>query len=429
MPSFQSVFLAAFCIAFGLKLWLLLRQMRHVWTHRDTPPAAFADNIPLAEHQKAAAYTLAKARIGVFNLALEGGLLYAFTLGGGLQWLHDQLSTVISQPLLAGVGVLLGLTLISGAAELPLSLYRQFRIETRFGFNRQTPAGFLADLLKQTLIGAALGGPLILLVLWLMGIMGATWWLWVWGVWMGFNLLILTVYPTVIAPLFNKFTPLEDLNLKQRIEALLARAGFHASGVFVMDGSRRSSHGNAYFTGLGKNKRIVFYDTLLSQLSPEQIEAVLAHELGHFKRRHIVKRIALMFVLSLAMLGLLAALKEATWFYNGLGVTSATDATALALFFLALPVFLFPLSPLMSLYSRKHEFEADAFAAELTHPGHLISALVRMYRDNAATLTPDPIYSLFYDSHPKAVERIGKLESYSGPGRPDLQPELANHSA
>ena len=429
MPSFQSVFLAAFCIAFGLKLWLLLRQMRHVWTHRDTPPVAFADNIPLAEHQKAAAYTLAKARIGLFHLALEGGLLYAFTLGGGLQWLHDHLSTAISQPLLAGVGVLLGLTLISGAAELPLSLYRQFRIETRFGFNRQTPAGFLSDLLKQTLIGAALGGPLILLVLWLMGIMGATWWLWVWGVWMGFNLLILTVYPTVIAPLFNKFTPLEDINLKQRIEALLTRAGFHASGVFVMDGSRRSSHGNAYFTGLGKNKRIVFYDTLLSQLSPEQIEAVLAHELGHFKRRHIVKRIALMFVLSLAMLGLLAALKEATWFYNGLGVTSATDATALALFFLALPVFLFPLSPLMSLYSRKHEFEADAFAAELTHPGHLISALVRMYRDNAATLTPDPIYSLFYDSHPKAVERIGKLESYSGPGRPDLQPELANHSA
>ncbi|OYY93436.1 MAG: peptidase M48 [Hydrogenophilales bacterium 28-61-23] len=425
MPSFQSVFLAAFCIAFGLKLWLLLRQMRHVWLHRDTPPAAFAASIPLEEHRKAAAYTLAKARVGLLGLALEGVLLYWFTLGGGLQWLHDSISGVVSvadsQPLLAGVGLLLGLTLIGGALELPLDFYRQFRIESRFGFNRQTPAGFLADLLKQTLLGAALGGPLILLVLWLMGIMGASWWLWVWAVWMVFNLLILTVYPTVIAPLFNKFTPLADENLKQRIEALLARAGFHASGVFVMDGSRRSSHGNAYFTGLGKNKRIVFYDTLLSQLGPEQIEAVLAHELGHFKRRHIVKRIALMFILSLVMLGLLAALKEASWFYSGLGVASQTDATALALFFLALPVFMFPLSPLMSLFSRKHEFEADAFAAQLTQPGHLISALVRMYRDNAATLTPDPIYSLFYDSHPKAAERIGKLESYATQPR-DLRP-------
>lgn len=417
MPSFQSVFLAAFCIAFGLKLWLLLRQMRHVWLHRDAPPSAFADSIPVAEHQKAAAYTQAKARVGLFNLVLEGALLYAFTLGGGLQWLHDSLAGAISQPLLAGVGVLLGLTLISGAVELPLSFYRQFRIESRFGFNRQTPAGFFVDLVKQTLLGLVLGGPLILLVLWLMGIMGDAWWLWVWAVWMGFNLLILTVYPTVIAPLFNKFTPLADASLKQRIEDLLARAGFHASGVFVMDGSRRSSHGNAYFTGLGKNKRIVFYDTLLSQLTPEQIEAVLAHELGHFKHRHIIKRIGLMFVLSLVMLALLAMLKEASWFYQGLGVASQSDASALALFFLALPVFLFPLSPLMSLYSRKHEFEADAFAAQLTHPGHLISALVRLYRDNAATLTPDPLFSLFYDSHPKAVERIERLESYNTPSR------------
>ncbi len=417
MPSFQSLFLAAFCIAFGLKLWLLLRQMRHVWQHRDSPPAAFADSIPLAEHQKAASYTLAKSRVGLIGLAIEGGLLYAFTLGGGLQWLQDSLAGVISQPLLAGVGVLLGLTLISSSVELPLSFYSQFRIESRFGFNRQTPAGFFGDLLKQTLLGLAIGGPLILLVLWLMGIMGDNWWLWVWAVWMGFNLLLLTVYPTLIAPLFNKFTPLADENLKQRIEALLARAGFHASGVFVMDGSRRSSHGNAYFTGLGKNKRIVFYDTLLTQLTPEQIEAVLAHELGHFKRRHIIKRIGLMFFLSLVMLGLLSVLKEAGWFYQGLGVSSQTDATALALFFLTLPVFLFPLSPLMSLYSRKHEFEADAFAASLTHPGHLISALVRLYRDNAATLTPDPVYSLFYDSHPKAVERIGKLESYDSPAR------------
>ncbi len=413
MPSFQSVFLATLIVAFGLKLWLLLRQMRHVWSHRDAPPDAFLGIIPIEEHRKAAAYTLAKARLGLVHLALEAGLLLFFTLGGGLQWLHDILAARLDNPLLAGAALLLGLGLISAAAELPLGAYGQFRVEARFGFNRQTPAGFVADLAKQALLGLALGGPLLLLVLWLMGVMGAAWWLWVWGVWMGFNLLILAVYPTFIAPMFNKFTPLADQGLRERIERLLARAGFKSSGVFVMDGSRRSSHGNAYFTGLGKNKRIVFFDTLLSQLSPDQIEAVLAHELGHFKHRHIVKRIGLMFVLSLGMLAVLAWVKEADWFYAGLGVASMTDATALALFFLALPVFLFPATPFMSLYSRKHEFEADAFAARQTEAGHLISALVRLYRDNASTLTPDPIYSLFYDSHPKAVERIEKLDTYN----------------
>lgn len=413
MPSFQSIFLAALVLAFGLKLWLLLRQMRHVWLHRDAPPDAFLGIIPLEEHRKAAAYTLAKARLGLVHLAVEAGLLLFFTLGGGLQWLQDILAARIDSPMLVGTSLLLGLFLISAIAELPLGAYGQFRVEARFGFNRQTPAGFVADLVKQALLGLVIGAPLILLVLWLMGVMGETWWLWVWGVWMAFNLLILAVYPTFIAPLFNKFTPLEDQGLRERIERLLARAGFTSSGVFVMDGSRRSSHGNAYFTGLGRNKRIVFFDTLLSQLGPEQIEAVLAHELGHFKHRHIVKRIGLMFVLSLLMLAVLAWVKEADWFYAGLGVANQTDATALALFFLALPVFLFPATPFMSLYSRKHEFEADAFAARQTEPGHLISALVRLYRDNASTLTPDPIYSLFYDSHPKAVERIAKLDAYN----------------
>jgi STE24 endopeptidase len=413
MPSFQSIFLAALVLAFGLKLWLLLRQMRHVWLHRDAPPDAFLGIIPLEEHRKAAAYTLAKARLGLVHLAVEAGLLLFFTLGGGLQWLQDILAARIDSPMLVGTALLLGLFLISAIAELPLGAYGQFRVEARFGFNRQTPAGFVADLVKQALLGLVIGAPLILLVLWLMGVMGETWWLWVWGVWMAFNLLILAVYPTFIAPLFNKFTPLEDQGLRERIERLLARAGFTSSGVFVMDGSRRSSHGNAYFTGLGRNKRIVFFDTLLSQLGPEQIEAVLAHELGHFKHRHIVKRIGLMFVLSLLMLAVLAWVKEADWFYAGLGVANQTDATALALFFLALPVFLFPATPFMSLYSRKHEFEADAFAARQTEPGHLISALVRLYRDNASTLTPDPIYSLFYDSHPKAVERIAKLDAYN----------------
>ena len=413
MPSFQSIFLAALIIAFGLKLWLLLRQMRHVWTHRDAPPAAFLGIIPLEEHRKAAAYTLAKARLGLAHLALEAGLLLFFTLGGGLQWLNDHLAARVDSPLLAGTALLLGLGLISAVVELPLGAYGQFRVEARFGFNRQTPAGFVADLFKQALLALALGGPLLLLVLWLMGVMGETWWLWVWAVWMGFNLVILAVYPTFIAPLFNKFVPLDDVALRERIERLLSRAGFKSSGVFVMDGSKRSSHGNAYFTGLGQNKRIVFFDTLLSQLSPDQIEAVLAHELGHFKHRHIIKRIVLMFVLSLVMLAALAWVKQADWFYTGLGVASQTDATALALFFLALPVFLFPATPFMSLYSRKHEFEADAFAARQTQPGHLISALVRLYRDNASTLTPDPLYSLFYDSHPKAVERIEKLDAYS----------------
>jgi len=413
MPSFTNLFLAAVILSFGLKLWLLLRQMRHVWTHRDAPPPAFAQAIPLAEHQKAAAYTLAKARLGLLHLAVEAGLLLAFTLGGGIQALHDGLSGVIESPLLAGTALLLALVFISGAVELPLGLWRQFRVEARFGFNRQTLGGYVGDLVKQVVLSLAIGAPLLLLVLWLMGIMGESWWLWVWGVWMGFNLLVLALYPTLIAPLFNKFTPLPDQTLRTRIEALLQRAGFKSSGVFVMDGSKRSSHGNAYFTGLGKSKRIVFYDTLLNQLSHDQIEAVLAHELGHFHHRHIVKRIVFMFVLSLGLLAGLAWLKGAPWFYAGLGVASTTDATALALFFLAMPVFLFPLTPLMSLYSRKHEFQADAFAARHSLPAHLISALVRLYRDNAATLTPDPVYSLFYDSHPKAVERIEKLESYN----------------
>jgi STE24 endopeptidase len=413
MPTFQSLFLAAFILVFGLRLWLLLRQMRHVWQHRDTPPAAFAESISSEEHRKAADYTLAKCRLGLFQLALEAGLLYAFTLGGGLQALHAGLGNLLASPLLAGGALLLAVFCIGAVAELPLSLWRQFRIEARFGFNQQHLAGFIADLLKQSLLGLALGTPLVLLVLWLMGVMGDSWWLWVWLVWMTFNLLVLMIYPTVIAPLFNKFTPLADLGLKERIEALLKRAGFTSSGVFVMDGSRRSSHGNAYFTGLGRAKRIIFFDTLLTQLTAEQVEAVLAHELGHFRHRHVLKRIVLMFAFSLLLLWGLAQLKEAGWFYAGLGVSSQSDALALALFFLTLPVFLFPTTPLMSVFSRRHEFQADAFAAAQTHPMHLVTALVRLYRDNASTLTPDPLYSLFYDSHPKAVERIDRLNAHS----------------
>ncbi len=411
--SFTQVFLACFVLTFGLRLWLLARQMRHVWLHRATVPAPFAGAIPLAQHQRAADYTLAKARLAMVHLALELTLLWLFTLGGGLNWLHERTASLIASPLLQGTVLLLALAALLAAAEVPLNLYRQFRIEARFGFNRQDLAGFFADLAKQALLGLLLGGPLILLALWLMGTMGERWWLWVWFAWMGFNLLVLAVYPTLIAPLFNKFTPLADEALRRRIEGLLERTGFKADGVFVMDGSRRSSHGNAYFTGLGKSRRIVFFDTLLEQLSPEETEAVLAHELGHYKRHHVAKRIAFLFLMSLALLLVLAWLKDAPWFYAGLHVAARTDALALALFFLVLPVFLFPLSPILSLYSRSHEFEADDFAARVSDPRHLIGALLRLYRDNAATLTPDPLYSIFYDSHPRATERIARLSAHN----------------
>ncbi len=421
MVSFTQIFLAAVILTYGLKLWLALRQMRHVWLHRDAPPPAFADSISPDQHRKAADYTLAKTRVGLLHLALEAALLLAFTLGGGLQLLHDAATGLTASPLLSGMLTLLGLMAVAGLAEIPLSLYRQFKVEARFGFNRQTLPGFFADLAKESALGVILGAPLILLTLWLMAGMGELWWLWVWLAWMAFNLLVLAVYPTFIAPLFNRFSPLEDASLKHRIEALLARTGFKSQGVFVMDGSRRTAHGNAYFTGLGKSKRIVFFDTLLEQLSPEQTEAVLAHELGHYKRRHIAKRIVFMFGVSLVLLYVLAWLKGMPWFYQDLGVTGMNDALALALFFLVLPVFTFPLTPVMSLYSRKHEFEADAFAAQQADPTHLITALVKLYRDNASTLTPDPIHSLFYDSHPKATERIGRLEAQAPGDLPRTQ--------
>jgi STE24 endopeptidase len=414
MPFFSKLFLAAVIIAFGLRLWLALRQMRHVWQHRERPPEAFAGEITLAEHQKAADYTLAKMRTALVQLAIEMGVLLALTLGGGLQRLHDALAGWLDGPLLLGTGFLLALMALLAASELPVGLYRQFRVEARFGFNRQTLAGWLGDLIKQSLLGLLLGGPLILAVLWLMGAMGELWWLYVWLTWMGFNLLMLAIYPTVIGPLFNKFTPLDDASLRDRIENLLQRCGFAAQGVFVMDGSRRSSHGNAYFTGLGAAKRIVFFDTLLKQLGPDEIEAVLAHELGHYRLKHVAKRIALLAALSLGLLFVLAQLKAAPWFYQDLGMAVQSDAAALALFLLVSPVFLFPLTPVMSLYSRKHEFEADAYAARQSDARQLVAALVKLYRDNATTLTPDPIYSLFYDSHPKAAERIGRLHANNG---------------
>ena len=410
--AFTWTFLAALLLSSGTRLWLAARQSRHVQAHREAVPEAFAGAIPLAAHQKAADYTVAKGRVGTVDVLLNAALLLALTLGGTLQWLSDAWSGVTeSGGIMHGTALIVSAVLLLSLAELPLTLYRTFVVEARFGFNRMTPALFIADLAKQALISAILGVPLLLLVLWLMAQMGALWWIWVWLAWTGFNLLVLLIYPTFIAPLFNKFSPLADRALAERIETLLTRCGFRSSGLYVMDGSKRSSHGNAYFTGFGAAKRIVFFDTLLSRLAPGEIEAVLAHELGHFKRHHVWKRIAVLFAASLALLWALGQLIRQDWFYAGLHVDTQSAATALLLFVLVTPVFTFFLQPLTSLHSRKHEFAADAYAAAHANAGELVQALVKLYQDNAATLTPDPVHSAFYDSHPPAATRISRLRT------------------
>ena len=413
---FTWVFLAALLAATGTRLWLAARQMRHVQAHRDAVPESFAGTIPLAAHQKAADYTVAKVRVGMLDVLINAALLLILTLGGAIQWLSDAwgrvAETAFSEHGLAhGVALIVTVVVLLSLLELPLAVYRTFVIEARFGFNRMTLALFLADLAKQALISALLGIPLLLLVLWLMAKMGELWWIWVWLAWAGFNLLVLLIYPSFIAPLFNKFSPLADRALAERIESLLARCGFRSSGLYVMDGSKRSSHGNAYFTGFGAAKRIVFFDTLLSRLAPGEIEAVLAHELGHFKRHHIWKRVLVMFAASFALLWALGQLIDQPWFYAGLNVRTQSTATALLLFVLVTPVFTFFLQPLSSLHSRRHEFEADAYAAAHSNAAELVKALVKLYQDNAATLTPDPLHSAFYDSHPPAATRIARLRT------------------
>ena len=407
-PTFSFVFILALCATVALRCWLAVRQLKHVSAHREAVPAQFAGRITLGSHQKAADYSMIRTRLGFLSLAIEVAVLLAFTLGGGLQLLHDWWATRLDG-LAYGVALIFSVMAISSLVDLPLSLYTQFVVEEKFGFNRMTLKLFFADLAKQTLLGALIGTPLLLAVLWLMAQAGSLWWLYTWVFWCAFNLLILLIYPTWIAPLFNKFTPLADNELKARIENLLTRCGFASSGLFVMDGSKRSNHGNAYFTGLGRNKRIVFFDTLLSRLQGSEIEAVLAHELGHFKHRHVMKRIVLMFSLSLGFLAVLGQLMTADWFYRGLGVSTQNTALALILFFLVVPVFTFLLTPLSSLLSRRHEFEADRYAAEHASASELTNALVKLYEDNAATLTPDPLHSLFYDSHPPAALRIAHL--------------------
>ena len=406
--SFSLAFLLALTLMVVLRHWLTTRQISHVLAHRSSVPEQFAGRIELPAHQKAADYTVSLARFGRVSLAIEVVLLLAFTFGGGLQLLHDFWATRLDG-LSYGVALIFSVMSISGLIDLPLSFYRQFVIEEKFGFNRMTLRLFVSDAVKQLLLGLAIGTPVLLAVLWLMEQMGSFWWLYVWLFWCSFNLLILFIYPTWIAPLFNKFSPLQDEVLKARIEALLQRCGFATSGLFVMDGSKRSNHGNAYFTGFGKTKRIVFYDTLLSRLQATEVEAVLAHELGHFKHRHVVKRIVLLFALSLGFLAVLGQLMDAEWFFNGLGVSTQNTALALVLFFFVVPVFTFLITPLMSVFSRRHEFEADRYAAQNASADDLIKALVKLYEDNAATLTPDPLHSLFYDSHPPAAIRIERL--------------------
>lgn len=407
--NFSLFFLVMLALATATRLYLAYRQLACVGRNRAAVPAKFAERIGLEAHQKAADYTLAKTRFGVQGLLVETAMLLGWTLGGGLQLVNNFWSPRLDG-LSYGIALIFSVMAISSLIDLPFSLIRQFVIEERFGFNRMTLRLFFADMLKQTLLGLSIGTPVLLAVLWLMGAMGEYWWLYVWAFWCAFNLLILFIYPTWIAPLFNKFSPLEDAELKTRIEALLTRCGFASNGLFVMDGSKRSSHGNAYFTGFGKNKRIVFFDTLLQRLQPQEIEAVLAHELGHFRHRHVLKRIVLMFGLTLGFLWLLGQLMVAPWFYEGLGVSAQNTAMALTLFFLTLSVFTFPFSPLSSLLSRRHEFEADAYAARHASSEDLIRALVKLYEDNASTLTPDPLHSLFYDSHPPAALRIAHLE-------------------
>ena len=412
--TFTLIFVVLLAITTVTRLWLGSRQISYVQAHRAQVPSAFSTDISLEAHQKAADYSSTKTRLVLIEVVVQALLLLAFTLGGGLQWLDNIWQNIIqSHDIIRGALVICSAMLISALIDIPFEYYKTFSVDEKFGFNKMTRAMFFSDLVKHSIVGLALGAPILFAALWLMQGAGQYWWFYLWVVWSLFNIVMLAVYPTFIAPLFNKFTPLADENLKSRIEALLIKCGFKSQGLFVMDGSARSSHGNAYFTGFGSSKRVVFFDTLLSRLNTEEIEAVLAHELGHFKHHHVIKRIAMMFFASFLGLALLGWLMNQTWFYNGLGVTTVSNHMALILFLLVSPVFMFILRPFMASYSRKNEFEADDYAAKHANANHLVEALVKLYRDNASTLTPDPLHSAFYDSHPPASMRIAKLATYT----------------
>ncbi len=411
MHTFTQLFLLMFVLSIGLRLWLSSRQIAHIKQHRSNVPESFADKITLKEHQKAADYTTTKTRFGRLPLFYDAALLLIWTLGGGLEWLDQSIIAMEFSPIMTGITVMLAFMLISSALDLPFSIYTTFVIEEKFGFNKTTVKTFIIDMVKGSALGLAIGVPLLFAILWLMEQMGDMWWIYTWVLLSGFSILMMWIYPTWIAPIFNKFEPLEEGDTLSRIKGLLERCGFSSDGVFVIDGSKRSSHGNAYFSGFGRNKRIVFYDTLLKMLSDDELEAVLAHELGHFKKKHIIKSILISFATTFIGLAILAWLKNNEWFFNALEVSTPSNYMALLLFTMVSPVFTFVLSPIMSLFSRKNEFEADAFAAEQTDAQYLIKALVGLYRENASTLTPDPVYSAFYDSHPPAPVRIAHLNS------------------
>ncbi|SFV81670.1 Peptidase, M48 family [hydrothermal vent metagenome] len=410
--TFTLVFLIATLSYVITLLWLNLRQNMAVAKSFDAVPKEFGEKITLADHQKAAEYTQAKLLVNHFEIIFSTVVLLAWTLGGGLNWLDSIWQTQAQDALVIGVGFIVSLMIIGSLIDLPFSIYRTFVLEQKFGFNKMTAGTFVGDLGKEILLTLIIGLPLIYAVLYLMGAMGDYWWAYVWLVLTGFSLLMFWLYPTYIAPIFNKFKPLDNLELKAKIDNLLERTGFKSDGVFVMDGSKRSSHGNAYFTGIGKNKRIVFYDTLLEGMEDQEVEAILAHELGHFHHKHIRKHMITSFTISLLGLALLGYLINQSWFFHGLGVETISNHTALILFTLTLPVFSFFIAPISNALSRKHEFEADAFAAKHTNADDLVSSLVKLYRDNASTLTPDKLYSAFHDSHPSASIRIAELKRH-----------------
>ena len=410
---FTTLFVLALVGSLLLRYWLASRQIRHVAWNRHQVPTAFAPYISQQAHEKAAAYTMARNQMDLWQGTYSAAIVIGWTLLGGLAALNYQIHHLIEHPFWQQLALIAAFFLINGALELPVSWYATFRLEERFGFNKSTQGLWWADVFKSTLMTAVIGLPLAALYLWLMERAGILWWLWAWGVWVAFALLMMVLYPSVIAPLFNKFQPLQDSQLTERVQALMQRCGFRAKGLFVMDGSRRSAHANAYFTGLGSSKRVVFFDTLLSKLDTDEVEAVLAHELGHFHHRHIIKRMVLMFGLSLAGFALLGWLYNQVWFYTGLGVMpnlmSPNAALALILFLLVVPQFVFFLSPLLASLSRRDEYQADAYAVQQTAAKPLATALLKLYEDNASTLTPDPVYVKFYYSHPPASSRLARM--------------------
>src|SRR3990172_8409120 len=411
MQPFTALFLTLLVVVIAAQVWLAQRQIAHVAARRAQVPREFEGQVPLPAHKKAADYTTTRARLGQVENIYGAGLLLVWTVGGGMNWVDGFWRSSVGGDLVVGVLFLFSVVLITGIIELPFTTYRTFVVERRFGFNRTTPVLFLVDLIKQAVLAAIIGAPLILAALWLMQSTGSLWWIYVWLLWTGFSLTMVWAYPTLIAPLFNRFKPLERESLRARLQALLERTGFRSEGIYVVDSSRRTAHGNAYFTGFGRSKRVVFFDNLLEQLGENEVEAVVAHELGHYRLNHIVKRIVMVIVMSFLALAVLGWLAGQPWFYHALGVARPSNHAALALFVLVSPVFTFFLTPLVARRSRKHEYEADGFSAEQSDGRALISALVKLYKENATTLTPDPLHSAFYDSHPPALERIGKLQA------------------